>query len=199
MLPATRKCYREDAYRTAAICNRSGLPFCRADNCRPDDRQVWHWLAPDVMAVVAAARRLPASRRWASGAAAGVAAVKVALLPRRPVLPDAVAVVAVTALSSPAPGRLDAAAGMRASGEMPLGPLPVPPGCGGGGGLMAAFDGAEAGGRLRMLAIGSALDGGGGIVGRRRERSRSVLIIADHQREAHLLGEAAVLAEQQSG
>jgi hypothetical protein len=34
-----------------------------------------------------------------------------------------------------------------ALGEMPLGPLPVPPGCGGGGGggggLMAAFDGGD--------------------------------------------------------
>ena len=62
-----------------------------------------------------------------------------------------------------------------ALGEMPLGPLSVPPGCGGGGGggggLMAAFDGAE--------------------------RSRPVLIVADHQREAYLLREATVVAEQQ--
>lgn len=83
--------------------------------------------------------------------------------------------------------------------EMPLGPLPVPPGSGGGGGggggggLMAAFDGGDRE-PCRAQRVGDET----GIVGWRSERSRPVLIIADHQREAQLLGEAVVLTEQQN-
>lgn len=59
--------------------------------------------------------------------------------------------------------------------------------------MMAAFGGGdcEPGG---AQCVGNET----GIVSWRSERSRPVLIIADHQREAHLPRDAAVLAEQQN-
>jgi hypothetical protein len=59
--------------------------------------------------------------------------------------------------------------------------------------LMAAFDGGDCEPRGAQR-VGDET----GIVGWRSERSRPVLIIADHQCEAYLLREAAVLAEQQN-
>jgi hypothetical protein len=57
---------------------------------------------------------------------------------------------------------------------------------------MAAFDGGDCEPRGAQR-VG---DETGIVVG--SERSRPVLIIADHQREAYLLGEAVVLTEQQN-